>query len=206
MRKEYPTDRKKQLSSGPIFNVKRETKPLFDSEKVILSLFDYSGNWSEPYREAGYKVVQIDKDLNGQDVRLYNHEGPVYGVLAAPPCTVFSKASGSRQRTETEMLEAVGCMDAVMRIVYKAKPAFWAVENPQGRMKQWLGEPVLKFQPFHYGDPYSKYSYLWGSFNAPEVQQLEPVESDRTTNSGWGMRSRSNTPKGFSRKFFEANR
>ena len=26
----------------------------------LLSLFDYSGNWSQPYREAGWNVVQVD--------------------------------------------------------------------------------------------------------------------------------------------------
>jgi len=29
-------------------------------DKVILSLFDYSGNWPSPYKEAGYDVYQID--------------------------------------------------------------------------------------------------------------------------------------------------
>ena len=28
----------------------------FNDNKVILSLCDYSGNWSQPYREAGYTV------------------------------------------------------------------------------------------------------------------------------------------------------
>ena len=28
--------------------------------KTILSLFDYTGNWSEPYRQAGYNVIQQD--------------------------------------------------------------------------------------------------------------------------------------------------
>jgi len=27
---------------------------------IILSLFDYTGNWSRPYRENGYEVIQID--------------------------------------------------------------------------------------------------------------------------------------------------
>ena len=33
----------------------------------LLSLFDYTGNWSRPYREAGWHVVQIDI-LLGQDI------------------------------------------------------------------------------------------------------------------------------------------
>ena len=30
------------------------------SGKTVLSLFDYSGNWSLPYEEAGANVVRID--------------------------------------------------------------------------------------------------------------------------------------------------
>ena len=35
--------------------------------KTILSLFDASGNWSAPYRRAGYRVIQRDIQL-GQDI------------------------------------------------------------------------------------------------------------------------------------------
>lgn len=201
----YPA-RHQHMVRGPQALEVATTTPLFTHEKVILSLYDYSGNWSRPYREAGYQVIQVDKELNGQDVRLYRPQlESVHGILAAPPCTVFSKASGSRQRTESEMLEAVGCVDAVLRLVYQLRPHFWALENPQGRLKTWLGEPRLKFHPYHYGDPYLKYTYLWGKFGIPEPHQVEPVNGDTTTRGGWDMRTRSNTPPGFARHFFNAN-
>jgi len=28
--------------------------------KTTLSLFDYSGNWSQPYAEVGHNVIQVD--------------------------------------------------------------------------------------------------------------------------------------------------
>lgn len=28
--------------------------------KIIISLFDYTGNWSKPYKENGFEVVQVD--------------------------------------------------------------------------------------------------------------------------------------------------
>lgn len=31
--------------------------------KTILSLFDYSGHWSKPYKDAGYDVYQCDIKL-----------------------------------------------------------------------------------------------------------------------------------------------
>lgn len=39
------------------------------SKRFILSLCDYSGRWSQPYRDAGYNVIQIDLK-RGNDVRL----------------------------------------------------------------------------------------------------------------------------------------
>ncbi len=63
----------------------------------ILSLFDHSGIWSQPYRDAGYNVHQIHLQ-NGDDVRLLTYKDlphPVHGILAAPPCTHFA-GSGAR--------------------------------------------------------------------------------------------------------------
>ncbi len=51
----------------------------------ILSLCDYTGNWSQPYVEAGYDVVRVDLQ-HGGDVRLLQKDtSPVHGILAAPP-------------------------------------------------------------------------------------------------------------------------
>lgn len=55
----------------------------------ILSLCDYTGNWSQPYADAGYDVVRIDLQ-HGGDVRLLEMDTkPVHGILAAPPAHVL---------------------------------------------------------------------------------------------------------------------
>jgi hypothetical protein len=56
--------------------------------QTILSLCDYSGIWSKPYKDAGYYVIQIDIK-HGDDVRLFPYPGEVYGILAAPPVYSF---------------------------------------------------------------------------------------------------------------------
>lgn len=33
--------------------------------RKILSLCDYSGSWSQPYRDAGYEVIQVDLQWGG---------------------------------------------------------------------------------------------------------------------------------------------
>lgn len=53
-----------------------------------------------------------------QDVRLVEHIGrPVHGILAAPPCTVFSLAGEWVQRTDDEIKLALGVVDACLRAV-----------------------------------------------------------------------------------------
>jgi hypothetical protein len=73
--------------------------------RIILSLFDTTGTWANPYALAGYDVRVIDIK-NGVDVQdfsaqyleeLFDSFGgkEVYGILAACPCTTFS-GSGAR--------------------------------------------------------------------------------------------------------------
>jgi hypothetical protein len=77
--------------------------------RLILSLCDYSGRWSEPYKEAGYEVVQVDVKL-GFDVRLFPKlDEKVHGILMAPPCTEFA-VSGTRQHSSSGCLPA-SCVD-----------------------------------------------------------------------------------------------
>src|SRR4051812_9912358 len=76
---------------------RRAPRPLGRARRLmltILSLCDYTGEWSKPYREAGYDVRQVDIQ-RGEDVRLFRFCGPIRGVLAAPPCTHFAR-SGAR--------------------------------------------------------------------------------------------------------------
>ena len=65
------------------------------TDKIIISLFDFSGVWSRAYRMAGYIVICIDSKL-GIDLYDFNYKNirkdRVHGILAAPPCTDFSKA------------------------------------------------------------------------------------------------------------------
>lgn len=191
-----------------------------NSTKTILSLCDYSGAWSEPYRKAGYDVRQIDIGLNNQDVRLLQWPGNVYGVLAAPPCTMFAISGNRWKRTDAELQEALSIVDACLRIVSVSSPVFWALENPVGTLKRYLGEPAFRFQPCDYGDPYTKLTCLWGHFNSPKPsQRVSPVSVKPGHHridafikaNGFRLgkerqRLRSVTPSGFAQAFFDANR
>lgn len=176
---------------------------------VVLDLCGGSGAWSKPYRDAGYDVRVVDV-LEQQDVRLAEFPGPVHGILAAPPCTVFA-GSGSRwwkDRTGDDLQKGLSVIDACLRFVAMCQPEWWALENPVGRLKNWLGKPRMYFNPCDYGDPYTKKTCLWGQFNEPIKQPVEPTEGSKIhlmPPSEDRARLRSVTPPGFAKAFFEAN-
>ena len=178
--------------------------------KIILDLCGGTSAWSRPYAEAGYDVRIIDTKY-GLDVRTYKPPRNGHGILAAPPCTHLA-GSGARwwkEKGEGALLEALSIVDACLRIMIVAKPRFWALENPVGRLSRYLGPPKTTFQPYEFGDPWTKRTCLWGDFNEPKRNPVDPVEGGKI----WRMppspnrpEERSITPPGFARAFFEANR
>jgi hypothetical protein len=179
-----------------------------NSHKIILDLCGGTGSWSKPYKDAGYDVRLIT--LPEHDVRLYIPPENVYGILAAPPCTVFANSGARWSRSEDDMREGLSIMDACLRIIYFCKPKFWALENPIGKMKRYLGQPKMYFNPCDYGDPYTKKTCLWGEFAEPVKTPVEPIEGSKLWRmcGGKSLRTkelRSITPPSFAQAFFKAN-
>lgn len=186
--------------------------------KIILDLCAGTGAWSEPYRASGYDVRRVTLPV---DVRLWcEYTGlKVHGVLAAPPCTCFSSSGARWARTDAQMIEALSIVDACLRIVMVAQPVWWALENPVGKLVRFLGKPTMYFQPWEFGDPYSKKTCLWGEFSIP--RKLRDLKHDSPKHNRPVLRFpsrmhllppsanratlRSITPEGFARAFFEAN-
>lgn len=177
--------------------------------KLILDLCAGSGSWSAPYAEAGYEVCRVDLE-RGQDVRLLEFLGPVQGILAAPPCCHFA-SSGARwwtKKGEKALLEGLSVADACLRVVVTCKPVWWALENPVGRLRRYLGPPVFVFDPCDFGDPWTKRTLLWGQFQVPKKRPVEATEGSKMHRLAPGPErkaTRSATPPGFARAFFEAN-
>lgn len=192
-------------------------------KRIILDLCGGSGNWSHPYVEAGYDVRLIDLPT---DVRLLHlPDFDVWGILAAPPCTHLSNAGAStwKRKGEDILRDALSVVDACLRLVLLCKPKWWALENPVGRLVHYIGRPKMIYQPYEYGDAWTKKSCLWGDFNT-EIPKLvvEPkmrvmgASKSKNANGVYRlpeMRSagrnrqamRSLTSPGFARAFFEAN-
>ena len=188
-------------------------------DKVILDLCSGSGEWSRPYLENGYRVLRFDTEYTGHDIRLLKLAGipdKIYGILAAPPCQhlAVSGAKYWESKGDAALIESLSIVDACIRLVKLTNPVFWVLENPVGRLKHYLGNPIMYFHPYEFGDPYTKKTCLWGEFNEPVKT---PVKPERVCKQGsWIMKLggssqktkflRSMTPAGFARAFYEANK
>lgn len=184
---------------------------------VILSLFDYSGNWPSYYRQAGYDVYQVDikHDIDILELTRQDLPDKVHGILAAPPCTDFASSGAQywKQKDLDGRTEAsLALVDKTLEIIDWCNPNWWALENPVGRLQKLrpqLGDPWY-FQPHWFGDAYTKKTGLWGKFNRELPRN--PVEPDPQS---WLMKLggksertkelRSMTPLGFAKSFFLAN-
>lgn len=200
---------------------------------IILDLCGGTGSWSKPYKDAGYDVRLIT--LPDYDVRFYVPPKNVYGILAAPPCTEFSKLNciaAPRFRDEASGMEIVNaCLD----IICRCNPVFWALENPCGYLRNYLGDPAYSFQPWFFGDPWTKLTDIWGNFQLPQrfyfswsdVPKLDLYTRPNRSKpsfaylhkSSWDnipqlhfhkpcsdAEFRAMTPPGFAKAFFECNR
>jgi hypothetical protein len=208
--------------------------------KIILDLQGGTGAWSKYYREAGgYYVINVtlpDYDILKTEIRLqekYNiiFKGvkveplkikDIYGILASPVCTMFSLAR-TRAKIPRDFRQGMKLVIASLNIIwecrYDHKLAFWCLENPMGILRQFLGKPVFTFNPYNFGDPYTKKTDLWGYFNIPKKNPVKPIfvtdsrgrkrYSPIHFSAGNSQKSkmlRSITPLGFAKAFFEANK
>lgn len=176
--------------------------------KTILSLYDHSGVFANQYRKAGYNVVQVDLLFNNKDVRLLNKlNAEVYGIIAMPPCTKFSKAGSWVIRSDAEMLEALSMVDCVFRFIYLYNPVFWVIENPPGKLTTYLGQPLRRVRYQDCGADLRKDACLWGKFNFPYLAKKPGKKrvEDFSGSSKAGKILRSKTPVEFAKIFFEHN-
>ena len=210
-------------------------------KKIILDLCGGTGAWSKPYKDANYDVRVIT--LPDYDVRTFAPPKNVYGIFAAPPCPQFSfaKTTGTPRDLKSGMELVFHCFRIIWECQYKPKSPyakttnlkFWALENPNGMLKYFLGKPVFDFNPYDFGDSYQKKTHLWGWFNLPRKNPVELTDEQKRlhkTNSQplakymkfdrlktrdihgeyYGQLTRTErraiTPRGFAQAFFEANK
>ncbi len=136
--------------------------------KIVLDLCGGTGSWSRPWALNGYDVRIIT--LPEYDVRTYIPPSEVYGILAAPPCTEFSVLNCIAENRHRDFDAGMEIVNACLDIIESTKCQWWALENPRGHLRDFLGVPTMTFQPWEYGDPWTKATDIWGDFNIPPKQ------------------------------------
>lgn len=160
-------------------------------KKIILDLCGGTGAWSRPYAEDERFDVRIitlprynvfDTIINDNTItffdRIDNREmtiekSDIYGILAAPTCTMFSLAR-TTAKTPRDFKQGLKLVECCLHIIWEvraykgSKLRFWALENPRAYLRQFLGIPALTFTADEFGGDTKKPTDVWGYFNIPK--------------------------------------
>lgn len=196
----------------------------------VISLCDLTGNMVRPWAEAGFECLCVDVQHSIRkpkkvgnilfvwgDVRTWCPPAAVSNnirmVFAFPPCTHVA-VSGARDfrikgtallRDSLELFSA--CEHAA-----RWSGAPYMIENPVGKFSDHMSKPDHMFQPWQYGDLWTKKTCLWtggGFVMPPPLYDKPPAGVEPLV---WKMppgperaNRRSETPMGFARAVFNAN-
>lgn len=157
--------------------------------KTLLSLFDYSGQWSDPFRKKGWNVIQWDIKLaEFMDIMLLDSAETVLdlfenvdGIISAPPCTHFTKSGAQYWKIKDEdgrTWEMLQLVHQVQRLADLFRPTdpefdgvfFWAIENPVGRLQKLVPE---------LGDPFYFHPYEYAGHTNPTEEELIQLDAIR---------------------------
>lgn len=219
-----------------------ESRTEGDLSVIILSLCDRTGVMVQPWLEAGYECWIVDVQHKsgmhqmphkacdnpkycrcgklhaiGADVGGFElpprELAPVAIAFAFPPCTnlAVSGARWFKDKGLEALHESLGLVVACKRIC-EASGAPWMLENPVGTLSSYWRKPDYTFQPWQYGDRYTKKTCLWtgSGFVMPPAWHTTPPDGTAPTihlmpPSADRGDKRSITPEGFARAVFEVN-
>lgn len=145
--------------------------------RTCLDLFAGLGGFSAAFEDGdGWEVVTVDleerfdSDIQADVFELEPADLPDADViLAGHPCNVFSKAAAwndhwdedGNPQTEKARKHVAMLFHTVGLIRAKA-PTYWFLENPEGHMRRFLGQPTGSVTYCQYGSDYRKPTDLWG--------------------------------------------
>ena len=199
-------------------------------DKIILHLCcdEEIHSDSQPYIDAGYDVRLIGKKIGVENYTPYE---TIYGIIANPPCTMFSFARTNAKKPrdlQMGMWAVRHCLRIIWHCQYqidkdtqKYSPLkFWILENPDAMLRWFLGKPAMIYNPYDFGDQYQKKTALWGHFKEPKLKELHKTNSQPLPKFDY-MKSKNIAPEhfgkfdrkrrrsicspAFAKAFFEAN-
>jgi len=147
------------------------------STYAVLDLFAGLGGFSAAFRDSeqwNVTTVEIeekfDPDIQADvfDLRPSDFETEFGVVLASPPCTRLGKMAmcngyfdGTDPQTD-DAADHVALAYHTLGLIRGLNPEWWFMENPPGRMKDFLGRPAGTVTYCQYGKAYMKRTHLWG--------------------------------------------
>lgn len=147
----------------------------WNGEKVILQLCADTGSDTWPYRnDPEYLVITIGIEIGVENLII---DAPVWGIVANPVCTEFSRVrhggdqSKVRRLSEPDHEAGMFLVDECIRIIEACDSslAWYVIENPaSGELRRYMGDPDYSYEPWWYGSPWTKRTALWGEFRVPE--------------------------------------
>ena len=138
----------------------------------MLELFSGTGSVGNVFRDHGWEVISLDRDLPAdiqRDILSWDYQSafpPDYFqfIWASPPCTEYSiaKTVGTRKLEESNMI-----VQRTLDIIEHFHPCSWVLENPQtGLLKH---QDCVRSLPYDdldyckYGMNYRKRTRLWNN-------------------------------------------
>ena len=141
------------------------------------------------FRERGFTAYSCDiQDCSGDHPEWHikddvlNHLGDGWDLMIAhPPCTYLSAAGAVRMYPQKGIIDkeryrqCIKAREFFMRLL-NADIKHIAVENPRPLRVAQLPICTQKIQPYMFGDPYSKLTYIW-TINLPLLVSTEIVDN-----------------------------
>ena len=193
---------------------------------MVVSLCDRTGNAVRPWAESGFECWCVDIQHSIRRERIEGNIHYVWGdvrswvppcrvdfLMAFPPCTHVA-VSGARDFKAKGLRMLTDALDIFNACMFAAgwSGTPYLIENPVGVLSSHIRKPDYIFQPWQYGDNYSKATCLWtgnGFVMPPPTTVEKPVDCEQSI---WRMSPsddradlRAVTPMGFARAVFESN-
>ena len=148
------------------------------SEYRVLDLFAGLGGFSAAFEDNDRWDVttveinpEFDPDITTDvfDLRPSDFEQEFDVIVASPPCTQFSFAASSLERfadgepQTDDAADAVALVYHTLGLIRGLSPDYWFMENPQGWLRQVIGDPDARVTYCQYGTGYMKPTDVWGT-------------------------------------------
>ena len=150
-------------------------------KRVCVDLFSGLGGFSQAFLDRGWTVYRYDNDkqfakvpcthivdvldLTSEIIKGEHEEIDI--ILASPPCTCFSFAAQGKywprlKDRHSDVDRSVHLVRFTINLIKEIQPTYWILENPIGRLREFIGKPSAKTAWCAWGTIYKKPTYLWG--------------------------------------------